>query len=143
MGIEITKQMIAEYKKLTGNNFLPDFIVSKLINDAIESGEIPEGFEKLVNDVQTNEKSAKSTNLFGYGFDDGFVSQEEGLYYKTNPNNINNQDVRANSNQENTSTVHKNVSDENTGNDIGFSTNKIVYSENLIRAYVRKNVHTF
>ena len=67
--INVTPQMISEYRALIGNFVLSDSAISEMIKKDIESGKLPKEFATLATDAQKTGNNTGSTNLFGFGFD--------------------------------------------------------------------------
>ena len=87
--INVTQQMINEYRKLTGNYVLSDFAISEKIEQDIRSGKLPKEFAGLATDAQNVGRKAASSNLFGYGFntdiDDPFSIEKTPVYPEIQP----------------------------------------------------------
>jgi len=67
-GVNVTTQMIKEYRALMGNFILSDSAILEMIKKDIETGKLPKEFATLATDAQKVGYNANTSNLFGFGF---------------------------------------------------------------------------
>ena len=66
--LNVTSQMIKEYRTLIGNFVLSDSAILEMIKKDIETGKLSKEFATLATDAQKVGYNANTSNLFGFGF---------------------------------------------------------------------------